>query len=153
MIFLKCKICFIYIGFNCKRKKWGKKMSGNFAIKGGGDRTPNGKCHLKFPFWFSAHLPYCWCVVTWDKGHLCPERVSWADWVAVEVSHTLADLRQIWLVCKNGILQIWEKFDLFREIGKPSGKKSAVFLNIVQKAFDPPPPLFEHSSYFAGGVF
>ena len=46
MIFLKCKIRFIYVGFNCKRKKWGKKMSGNFAIKGGG-RTPNGKCHLK----------------------------------------------------------------------------------------------------------
>ena len=36
MIFLKCKIRFIYVGFNCKRKKWGKKMSGNFAIKGGG---------------------------------------------------------------------------------------------------------------------
>ena len=35
-----------------KEKKWGKKMSGNFAIKGGGGRTPNGKCHLKFPFWF-----------------------------------------------------------------------------------------------------
>ena len=38
-------------------------------------------------------------------------------------------------------------------LGKPSGKKSAVFFNIVQKAFDPPPPLFEHLSYFAGGVF
>ena len=34
-------------------------MSGNFAIKGGGGgRTPNGKCHLKFPFWFFAPLPY-----------------------------------------------------------------------------------------------
>ena len=35
-----------------KEKKWGEKMSGNFAIKGGGGggRTPNGKCHLKFPF-------------------------------------------------------------------------------------------------------
>ena len=33
-------------------------MSGNFAIKGGGGGgAPNGKCHLKFPFWFSAHLP------------------------------------------------------------------------------------------------
>ena len=34
-------------------------MSGNFAIKGGGGggRTPNGKCHLKFPFWFSAPFP------------------------------------------------------------------------------------------------
>ena len=30
-------------------------------------------------------------------------------------------------------------------LGKPSCKKSAVFLNIVQKAFAPPPPLlFEH---------
>ena len=29
--------------------------------------------------------------------------------------------------------------------GQPSCKKNAVFLNIVQKAFDPPPPLsFEH---------
>ena len=37
-------------------------------------------------------------------------------------------------------------------LGKPSREKSAVFLNIVQKAFDPP-LLFEHLSYFAGGVF
>ena len=36
MIFLtetKCKIRFIYVGFNCKRKKWGKKMSGNLWPK------------------------------------------------------------------------------------------------------------------------
>ena len=32
-------------------------MSGNFAIKGWGGRTPNGKCHLKFPFWFFDYLP------------------------------------------------------------------------------------------------
>ena len=38
-------------------------------------------------------------------------------------------------------------------LGKPTRKKSAVFLNIVQKAIDPPPLLFEHLSYFAGGVF
>ena len=38
-------------------------------------------------------------------------------------------------------------------LGMPSCKKSAVFFNIVQKAFDPPPLLFEHLSYFAGGVF
>ena len=37
-------------------------------------------------------------------------------------------------------------------LGKPPFKKSAVFLNIVQKAFDPP-ILFEHLSYFAGGCF
>ena len=33
-------------------------MSGNFAIKGGGGRAPNGKCHLKFPFWFFDSVPY-----------------------------------------------------------------------------------------------
>ena len=38
-------------------------------------------------------------------------------------------------------------------LGKPSRGKSEVFLNIVQKAFGPPPLLFEHLSYFAGGVF
>ena len=31
--------------------------------------------------------------------------------------------------------------------------KKCIFFNIVQKAFDPPPLLFEHLSYFAGGVF
>ena len=51
MIFLtetKCKIRFIYVGVNCKRKKWGKKMSGNYDHQGG--PTPNGENHLKFPF-------------------------------------------------------------------------------------------------------
>ena len=31
-----------------------------------------------------------------------------------------------------------------QDLGKPSFKKSAVFFNIVQKAFAPPPFLFEH---------
>ena len=39
------------------------------------------------------------------------------------------------------------------QLGMPSFQKSAIFLNIVQKAFAPPPLLFEHLSYFAGGVF
>ena len=39
------------------------------------------------------------------------------------------------------------------KLGKPTRKESAVFFNIVLKAFDPPPLLFEHLSYFAGGVF
>ena len=29
--FFKCKIRFIYVGFKRKRKKWGKKMSGNLC--------------------------------------------------------------------------------------------------------------------------
>ena len=39
LIFLtetKCKIRFIYVGFNCKRKKFGKKMSGNYDHLGEG---------------------------------------------------------------------------------------------------------------------
>ena len=32
-----------------------------------------------------------------------------------------------------------EKADLVMQLGKPTCKKSEVFLNIVQKAFDPPP--------------
>ena len=49
------------------------------------------------------------------------------------------------------------------ELGKPSRKKSAVFLNIVQKAFDPHPPFYLNicpilqgvffKRVFAGGVF
>ena len=31
----KCKIRFIYVGVNCK-KKWGKKMSGNYDRQEGG---------------------------------------------------------------------------------------------------------------------
>ena len=57
MIFLKCKIRFIYVGFNCKRKKWGKKCLEICAIKGGERSTPNGKNHLKFPFWLFDNLP------------------------------------------------------------------------------------------------
>ena len=61
MIFLtetKCKIRFIYVGFNCKRQKWGKKCLEIMTIKGGaGGLTPNGKKHLKFPFLLLKHLP------------------------------------------------------------------------------------------------
>ena len=47
----KCKIRFIYVGVNCKRKKSGvKKCLEIMSIKGGGVPTPNGKIHLKFPF-------------------------------------------------------------------------------------------------------
>ena len=36
-----------------------------------------------------------------------------------------------------------------QDLGKPSREKSAVFFNIVQKAFDPPPLSFEHHAEFA----
>ena len=38
MIFLKCKVRFIYVRFNCKRQKWGKKCLELMTIKGGGGR-------------------------------------------------------------------------------------------------------------------
>ena len=54
---------------------------------------------------------------------------------------------------KNGIFRTQSGYSRFKDLGMPPFQKSAVFLNIVQKAFDPPPLLFEHLSYFAGGVF
>ena len=38
-------------------------------------------------------------------------------------------------------------------LGKPPFKKSAVFLNIVQKAFDPPPPFYLNICPILRGVF
>ena len=40
--------------------------------------------------------------------------------------------------------KISRKWYLTASLGKPPFKKSAVFFNIVQKAFDPPPLSFEH---------
>ena len=54
MIFLKCKICFIYVGFNCKRKKGGvKKCLEICAIKGGGGRRlmANNILNFHFDYW------------------------------------------------------------------------------------------------------
>ena len=53
MIFLKCKIRFIYVGFNCKRKKWGKKMSENLCHQGGGvgRLMANAILNFHFDYW------------------------------------------------------------------------------------------------------
>ena len=49
MIFFKCKIRFIYLGFNCKRKKVGEKCLEICAIKGGGGgQRPMEKTILNF---------------------------------------------------------------------------------------------------------
>ena len=53
MIFLKCKIRFIYVGFNCKRKKWGKKMSGNYI-----DKVRGGVGRLMVKFILNFHFDY-----------------------------------------------------------------------------------------------
>ena len=41
-----------------KKKSGVKKCLEILPLRGGGGRTPNGKCHLKFPFLFFAPLPY-----------------------------------------------------------------------------------------------
>ena len=49
-------------------------MSGNFAIKGGrgGGRTPNGKCHLKFPFWLFDSFPNMYTLFpSYDHEECC----------------------------------------------------------------------------------
>ena len=67
----------------------------------------------------------------------------------------LESLALLALLALLDLLDLLELLELLEslKLGMPSFKKSAVFLNIVQKAFDPPPLLFEHLSYFAGGVF
>ena len=46
---------------------------------------------------------------------------------------------------KNDHIDENDKYDEnSRLLGKPTWEKSAVFFNIVQKAFDPPPLSFEH---------
>ena len=39
------------------------------------------------------------------------------------------------------------------DLGMPCFQKSAVFLNIVQKAFDPPPPFYLNICPILQGVF
>ena len=52
-----CKISFIYVGFNCKRKKVGEKMSGNLCHHGGGGgRRLMAKTILNFHFDYYYYL-------------------------------------------------------------------------------------------------
>ena len=59
----KCKIRFICVRFNCKRKMWGEKWMEIMSIKGGGP-THEGKIHFKFPFCFSPQQ----CTIQYLKG-------------------------------------------------------------------------------------
>ena len=84
------------------------------------------------------HLP------TLDRGGVQVQQLSNETWITIFTSDFPPQL------CLNiGVIFSYNT----KSLGKPSFQKSAVFLNIVQKAFDPPPLLFEHLSYFAGGVF
>ena len=60
MIFLidtKCKIRFIYVRFNCKRKKGGYRNGWKLCPLGGGGGRPtlNGKFHFKYQYCFSDY--------------------------------------------------------------------------------------------------
>ena len=65
-----------------------------------------------------------------------------------QISHDV----ESWLFKRN-LVNVHCPYTNIESLGMPSPKKSAVFFNIVQKAFAPPPLLFEHLSYFAGGIF
>ena len=70
MIFLKCKIRFIYVGFNWKRKKGGvKKRLEICAIKGGGGRggrlMANTILNFHFDYWNPSlrQLSVLWAII------------------------------------------------------------------------------------------
>ena len=90
-------------------------MSGNFAIKGGGGRTPNGKCHLKFPFWFFAHLPkqmlekvFCSNMVPpWSSGNHLFHKIKYRGWSCLrQVGAITFD----WSTLSTGNKHFWTAF-------------------------------------------
>ena len=80
----------------------------------------------------------------------CMRNLSWLHEPFFAIGHVNAmtfqnskpDVKILWL-CTQEILSL----------GKPSREKSAVFLNIVQKAFDPPPPFIWTFVLFCRGCF
>ena len=72
----KCKIRFVYVRFNCKRKKWGKKWMEICAIEGGSDAMANAILKFQFFLEYSLKLPYhrqcSKCLFTWfNFAHNC----------------------------------------------------------------------------------
>ena len=54
----KCKICFIKVRFNCKsKKKWGKRMDGNYVHCGVGGSDALWKILLKISIFVFGTLP------------------------------------------------------------------------------------------------
>ena len=72
-------------------------MSGNFAIKGGG-RTPYGKCHLKFPFWFFEPVPKAICQ-NWIKQHIFHKKTVWSTLVGILSIAFAIGWIYFWLSC------------------------------------------------------
>ena len=106
MIFLKCKIRFIYVGSNYKRKKWGKKMSGNFAIKGGGGGGGPLRENAILNFHFDFLHPSL-TVVLFQKLHNCWDLGIFSDHYKCS-SQGYPALCTMILITWNGSDKIWD---------------------------------------------
>ena len=92
MIFLKCKIRFIYVGFNCKRKKGGQKNVWKFVLLrggGGGGRRLMAKTILNFHFdylkpslsanhyWTQLHCFWLKASLPWQSLTIFSRQLIW----------------------------------------------------------------------------
>ena len=71
MIFFKCKIRFIYVGFNCKRKKSGVKNVWKFVpLRGGGGGRrlmANAILNFHFDYWHTSLRKYKQSLITTEE--------------------------------------------------------------------------------------
>ena len=76
---MKCKTCFIYVGFNSKRKKWGKKCLEISAIKGGvGPLMANAILNFHFDYVTTSLRKRLWP----DKLQSSSSCCVWGSWWA-----------------------------------------------------------------------
>ena len=87
------------------------------------------------------HISYLWFVSHLTVRSL-GSRLDLVEKAQVGVGATLG----LWTSFDATVMKRWKE-------GKPSFQKSAVFLNIVQKAFDPPPPFIWTFVLFCRGCF
>ena len=107
-----------------KKKSGVKKCLEICAIKGGGP-TPNGKNHLKFPFWLFDNLPKC---ITWYNGDeeeidINGIHLTGSDWLSSK--NSCGGLEANWLdisfhVLHISILCIYQNIILFTDKFHPA---------------------------------
>ena len=91
-----------------KKKSGVKKCLEICAIKGGGGRTPNGKCHLKFPFWLCDYFPYTGYrrnqeQVTGKKEGHQTKCTIWSDFVLMIGSIAMIGFRKSYHIKKTKV--------------------------------------------------